>query len=49
MLQISMRLNEEKELEQSSVGFPLLKNFSLRTSFSPSLVRGAWSLASQMD
>jgi hypothetical protein len=35
MLQISMRLNEERELQQSLV----------KTSFSPSLIRGAWSFS----
>jgi hypothetical protein len=45
MLQISMRLNEERELKQSLVGFSLLKRFSPKTSFSPSLVRGAWNFS----
>jgi hypothetical protein len=38
-----MRINEERELKQSLVGFSLLKHFSPKTSFSPSLVRGAWN------
>jgi uncharacterized protein YybS (DUF2232 family) len=45
MLQISMRLNEERELKQSLVGFPLLKRFSPKTNFSPSLVTGAWNFS----
>jgi hypothetical protein len=40
-----MRLNEERELKQSLVGFSLLKRFSPKTCFSPSLVRGAWNFS----
>jgi hypothetical protein len=40
-----MRINEERELKQSLVGFSLLKRFSPKTSFSPSLVRSAWNFS----
>jgi hypothetical protein len=40
-----MKLNEERELKQSLVGFPLLKHFSHKTSFSPSLIMGAWNFS----
>jgi hypothetical protein len=39
----------KRELKQSLVEFSLLKRFSPKTSFNPSLVRGAWNLASQLD
>jgi hypothetical protein len=45
MLQISMRLNEERELKQNLVEFSLLKRFSPKTNFSSSLVRGAWNFS----
>jgi hypothetical protein len=47
MLQISTWLNEERERAKTkfSRGFPYQKSFSLKTSFSPSLVRGAWNFS----
>jgi hypothetical protein len=35
----------KRELKQSLEGFSLKKSFSLKTSFNPSLVRGAWNFS----